>query len=54
LEAAETLQVASIMAVEMGFEVLGMRPGRIELERTVDDVHDEITLELIADPIGAN
>jgi hypothetical protein len=54
LEATETVIMATSLAVSMGFKVMAMKPGLVQLERTEDDVHDELTLELIADPIGVN
>ena len=54
LGAQEAIRMAATMGLAVGFDVVDQRPDRVELERTVDDIHDEIIFELVADPIGAN
>lgn len=54
LGASEAVRMATSLAISMGFVVVDMKPGRVELERTEDDVYDELTMELLADPVAAN
>ena len=54
MEATEAVRMAVSLAVDAGFDVMASKPGRVELERSDEDVLDELTLTLMPDSIGRN